>query len=202
MQDYAIVIQKVFQAASVKSSKGLIILLTSANQGEGVTSISKTLAAEIAVNTGKQTLVVGALALKNITAAEEKKIPLILGETNHQNLRVLYTEHKNDSESTFTTNGSSLELDLTIEQLVSSLDYVRSAFECTLIDCPPLAVSSVSAILAPLVDGVVLVVRAGVSKRDQINYTQRMMETAPSKILGYVLNGRDYPVPDWLYKRL
>jgi Mrp family chromosome partitioning ATPase len=56
--------------------------------------------------------------------------------------------------------------------------------------------------LASSVDGVVVVVDAGQSRRDEILNAQRTVETAGGKFLGFVLNQRRYPVPEWLYKRL
>mgnify|MGYP006159902611 CR=1 FL=1 len=42
---------------------------------------------------------------------------------------------------------------------------------------------------------------AGRSRRDQIVNAQRTIEQAGGKFLGFVLNKRRYPVPEWLYRR-
>jgi len=57
-------------------------------------------------------------------------------------------------------------------------------------------------VLASSVDGVVVVVEAGQSRREEITNAQRTIEQAGGKFLGFVLNKRRYPVPEWLYKRL
>jgi len=62
--------------------------------------------------------------------------------------------------------------------------------------------SSEAAVLASRVDGVVVVVEAGHSRRDEILNAQRTVLQAGGKFLGFVLNRRRYPVPEWLYKRL
>jgi len=49
---------------------------------------------------------------------------------------------------------------------------------------------------------VVVVVEAGHSRRDEILNAQRTVLQAGGKFLGFVLNRRRYPVPEWLYKRL
>ncbi|HET98173.1 MAG TPA: polysaccharide biosynthesis tyrosine autokinase, partial [Desulfurivibrio alkaliphilus] len=55
-----------------------------------------------------------------------------------------------------------------------------------LIDSPPLQMAAETAILAGLVDGVVLVVRAGKSRRDDVG---QLVETiGPDKIIGVVFN--------------
>jgi Mrp family chromosome partitioning ATPase len=56
--------------------------------------------------------------------------------------------------------------------------------------------------LAPGVDGVVLVVEADRTKRDQIQRAQRTIEMANGNLLGLVLNKRRYVVPRWLYRKL
>jgi len=52
------------------------------------------------------------------------------------------------------------------------------------------------------VDGVAVVVAAGQTRRDEILNAQRTIEQAGGKFLGFVLNKRRYPVPEWLYRRL
>jgi Mrp family chromosome partitioning ATPase len=56
--------------------------------------------------------------------------------------------------------------------------------------------------LAPLVDGIVLVIEANRTKREQMLYAERAIEAAKGKILGHVLNKRTYVVPDWLYWKM
>ena len=85
---------------------------------------------------------------------------------------------------------------------LDSVDALRVSFDNILIDCGPLHESSDAAVLASNVDGVVIVVEAGRSRRDQIVNAQRTIEQAGGKFLGFVLNKRRYPVPEWLYKRL
>jgi Mrp family chromosome partitioning ATPase len=71
-----------------------------------------------------------------------------------------------------------------------------------LIDCPSPATSSEATTLAPLVDGISVVVKAGQTRRGQIQRCQQMIETAGGTFLGFILNQRQYPVPNWLYRRL
>jgi Mrp family chromosome partitioning ATPase len=56
--------------------------------------------------------------------------------------------------------------------------------------------------LAPLVDGIVIVVKAAQTRSAQIQRCQQMIETAGGNFLGFVLNQRRYPVPNWLYQML
>ena len=53
-----------------------------------------------------------------------------------------------------------------------------------------------------MVDGVILVVEADRTKRDQIQRAQQTIEMANGKLLGLVLNKRRYVVPKWIYRGL
>ncbi len=73
------------------------------------------------------------------------------------------------------------------------------AFDNILIDCRSLRISAEAAVLSA---GVAVVVEAGQTRRDEILNAQRTIENAGGKFLGFVLNKRRYPVPEWLYRRL
>ena len=88
------------------------------------------------------------------------------------------------------------------ERLRILLASIRDDYDYVLIDCPSPAASSEVITLAPLVDGVSVVVKAGQTRRGQIQHCQQMIETAGGTFLGFILNQRQYPVPNWLYRRL
>jgi Mrp family chromosome partitioning ATPase len=85
---------------------------------------------------------------------------------------------------------------------LGAVDALRVSFDNILIDCGSVTNSTDAAMVGSSVDGVVIVVNAGESRRDEILNAQRMIETAGGKFLGFVLNKRRYPVPEWLYRRL
>jgi hypothetical protein len=85
---------------------------------------------------------------------------------------------------------------------IDRLQALSAVFDYTLIDCPSIKDSYEAAMLAPGVDGVVLVVEADRTKRDQIQRAQRTIEMANGNLLGLVLNKRRYVVPRWLYRKL
>jgi hypothetical protein len=89
-----------------------------------------------------------------------------------------------------------------IDTGLDSVDALRVAFDNILIDCRSLRGSSEAAMLSPSVDGVAVVVAAGQTRREEILNAQRTIESAGGKFLGFVLNKRRYPVPEWLYRRL
>ena len=75
---------------------------------------------------------------------------------------------------------------------------LKDSFDQVLIDCPALQDSADALILSPLVDGVVVVVEANRTKREQVNYSLQNLERSTANIIGLVLNKRTYPLPNWL----
>jgi hypothetical protein len=82
------------------------------------------------------------------------------------------------------------------------LGEVRKRFPYVLIDCPSLKESTDVLSLAPLVDGVLLVIEANRTRKSQVAYLERTIEGAGGKIYGHLLNKRTYPIPSWLHNRL
>ena len=82
------------------------------------------------------------------------------------------------------------------------LQEMQSAFDFIVLDGPPVFRSSEARLLASKVDATILVIRSG-KTRKQIAYRAiQELETAGGKVLGTVLNRRNYYIPDWLYKWL
>lgn len=69
-----------------------------------------------------------------------------------------------------------------IEKLSSQYDYI-------LVDTPPVGVVSDTCLVANFLDGVVLLVWQGRSRRDSVKKAVNNLQLTGAKILGYVLNG-------------
>jgi capsular exopolysaccharide synthesis family protein len=74
------------------------------------------------------------------------------------------------------------------EEMARLLATVSNSFDHVIIDAPPIAYFAESALLASLVDGVVLVVGSGKTSRKVINRSQKELEEVGANILGVVLN--------------
>jgi Mrp family chromosome partitioning ATPase len=88
------------------------------------------------------------------------------------------------------------------EAVAASLNKLRRKYRYILIDCPSLKETPDALRLAPLVDGIVLVIEANRTQKEQILYAERTLERAKGRILGHVLNKRTYVIPDWLSRRM
>ena len=85
-------------------------------------------------------------------------------------------------------------LEARIEQLKRDFDYV-------LLDVSSMSDGSRSLAFAPMVDGVILVLKAGHTSRPALQRSIKDFENVGMKIIGTVLNQREYPIPASIYKR-
>jgi succinoglycan biosynthesis transport protein ExoP len=68
------------------------------------------------------------------------------------------------------------------------LENARQLADIVLVDTPPVLATSDSAVLGPRADGVIIVISAGSSKRDETRKTRELLEQVNSKIIGVILN--------------
>lgn len=192
---------------------GAAIAFTSASGGEGVTHVTQLFAVEMARYTGRRTLVIAAERLQTLGVEDYMQMPWNCHPTNVENLWMLPANPSrringngdNSSDQELPKRSHLMRIGKQAEEMdtgLDSVDALRVSFDNILIDCGPLHESADAAVLASSVDGVVIVVEAGRSRRDQIINTQRTIEQAGGKFLGFVMNKRRYPVPEWLYRRL
>jgi succinoglycan biosynthesis transport protein ExoP len=68
------------------------------------------------------------------------------------------------------------------------LEEVGADFQVVILDTPPVLVSADAVILAPVADGVMIVVRAGQTNRDAASLAYQQLSAAGARIIGAVLN--------------
>ena len=203
------------QNGTQRLRQGTAIAFTSASLGEGVSHVTQLFAVELARYTGRRTLIISAERLQGLGVEDYLQMPGNCHRTNIENVWMLPTKksrngngagqfdeddgvehHKRSFLVRVAKQGEAIDTGL------DSVDALRVSFDNILIDCRSLTSSSDAAVLASSVDGIVIVVEAGQARRDEILNAQRAIETAGGKFLGFVLNKRRYPVPEWLYRRL
>jgi capsular exopolysaccharide synthesis family protein len=75
------------------------------------------------------------------------------------------------------------------ERFARLMERLREQFDYVLIDAPPALLVTDPLLLAFSADGIVLVVRAGVTTRPVVKRLQTALQKPNVKVLGYVLNG-------------
>jgi len=88
------------------------------------------------------------------------------------------------------------------ERIAAMLRELAERYDHVIIDAPPVNRHAAVQALAGLTDGVVLVTKAGITRRESVAEAKKRIELAQGKIIGVVLNQREFPIPRFLYDRL
>jgi Mrp family chromosome partitioning ATPase len=189
------VFQQLRQADS--QSRGLAIAFTSANSGEGVTHTIQALLSGLSRDGASRTLVADSRYLRQVTVAP-LDLPMLfspIASPSSGALFALSDPADFDAEGPHSWEGS-------WEYRRDIVEALRAEFDYVLIDCPALRESNDILSLAPFVSGVILIVEADKTRRDQILNAEKSIEFARGKLIGHILNKRSYLVPEWIYRRL
>jgi len=172
-------------------------LITSAVKGEGKSFISAALAIAFA-QTGKRVVLVdadmrkpdlhrmlgvdGSVGLANVLR-DTASLDNALCDTPIGTLKLLPagTLPKESDAATPAELFSS-------EGMQHLLQRLREQFDLVLIDTPPMLVVSDASILAPMTDGVLLVVELGYVTKTAVQQVKEQLELAQAKLLGVVIN--------------
>ncbi|NSW84417.1 MAG: CpsD/CapB family tyrosine-protein kinase [Syntrophothermus sp.] len=79
------------------------------------------------------------------------------------------------------------------------LKEVRERFDTVLFDSPPVVAVTDATVLAPRLDGVVLVVRSKVARIDLTREARELLEKTGARLIGVVLNAVRLPAEDYYY---
>jgi capsular exopolysaccharide synthesis family protein len=172
-----------------------ILLVASAAPAEGKSTVAAGLATALAqqVPTGKRVLLIDA-DLRRPTVHSTFSLTNLVGLSSVLQSTVELEDAVHQVENLPTmavlprgpaTTQSSELLSLNMGRI---LERARSQFEYVVIDSAPLLASSDSIVLSTLVDGVVLVARAGDTSRDVVGAAFRQIKRVRANVLGLVLN--------------
>jgi capsular exopolysaccharide synthesis family protein len=79
-------------------------------------------------------------------------------------------------------------------------DDLLEHFDYVLFDTPPMGAVTDAAIVAPQVDGVLLVVRAGTSTMHSISGARKQLNSVSARLLGAILNDADLRIKSYGYR--
>ncbi len=179
------------------------VAFTSTVPGEGVSYVTQSYALELARRTRRKTLIVDIAVLQKIDIFHYSQASRHCCQTDEPYLYVLQEGGAENSGPLVQsqalaphTAGSDLD------QGLSNLQTLRFVFDFILVDCSSMKESADAAYFASAVDGVILVVEADKTRKEQVRNALASMEMAEANVLGCVLNKRRYPIPDWVYRRI
>ncbi len=183
------------------------ILLTSATRGEGVTTLGVYLASSLAVSDGKKTCLIDA-------NFKSPRLSNLFGLLGRPGLSDYCAGHRELSEALVRSESPDLFVmglgtEIANPSLVLSQERARGLarmlsqrFDYVLFDVGPVLSQPEAGILAPSVDGVVLIVRAHRTKREVLAKAEKSIRFNGGSVIGSVLNRRSFPIPEAIYKRL
>lgn len=79
---------------------------------------------------------------------------------------------------------------------------LRSRYDYVLIDTPPVIPVTDAVIIGSNVEGVVMVIQAGRTQRGMVTRATELLNQAHANIVGHVLTGIEYFVPEYIYRYL
>lgn len=171
-----------------------VFAITSAQGGEGASTIALLMARELARHPERGVLLATTSDLARLAPGDLSAPELRWIRDPNDNVWRLVPSQPRDS------GNSPWETDLRFVRQV--LDVLRQHFEAVILDTGALLTSHDVPRLGYLTDGVVLVVEAGRSTRQQIEHALQLISLAGVEFKGFVLNRRTYPIPDRLYRWL
>jgi polysaccharide biosynthesis transport protein len=182
-----------------------VVAVGSAQPHEGSTTVALALARVLAQDPALRVLLVdahtkragvaGALGLKPEATlrdllAGRSDVARHVAVVERRNLRVLCA--RADSQS-----GA-----FPIAELREFLAAAASSYDWVILDIAPILETADAAAVAGLADGVVMVLRAGRTKRPVVARAAMVLQKANAHVLGSVLNRRRLEIPEFIYRRI
>jgi capsular exopolysaccharide synthesis family protein len=203
MKYYKSVIGQIEIALPRQASR--VIMLSSSVYGEGTTDVAVGLGITIANEMGRKTVIVDCnmhhpevhlrFGVPDVGLGEylTGRVPIDQAMSNTA-VPGLYTMPLGRGVVSLAAFGNER-----LEKLIAEL---RSNFEYVLIDAAPVGVHPECVVLCDKVDGVILVVRYGRTRREIVKRAKEIITRADGNLLGVVLNRRKFPIPEFLYRKI
>ena len=185
-------------------SRCFVVGITSAVYGEGKTTVAMNLAGTIAQNSTQRVALVDCnlrnwdlqtrlnlppcTGLVDILEGGEDDLSNIIQKTEVENFTVIPAGRA-------AANPSRLARSPRLSEVMSAL---RMSNEFIVMDMAPVLPVADTRVLAKVVDGVVIVVRAGVTPREIV--ARAIEAVGNDRVLGVVLNGTESAMPKWLHR--
>jgi len=199
---YDALLYTVLQQPSDQHGAGKVIALSSANRGEGVTYITRALVKELGKSDFTSVAAINLRFLQRLHEPTMEALRRSLSGVGAGSVSEEGVAEGCDSDASLIETGGHGPWLGSWQYRSDCINLLRSEFGYTVLDCPSLGESGDLLSVAPFVDGVILVIEANRTRREQLWQTEQSISAARGKLLGYILNKRTYEVPGWLYQNL
>ncbi len=133
------------------------------------------------------------IAENTATRNNQSRIRSFAHQVRNNLWRVSTSEFRRQAE----TNQSGI-----MPSLHSHLWELRRDFQYSIVEAPAASASSEAAALGRVADGLILVLAAHSTRRVIARQIKESLEASHTRILGTVLSGRRFPIPEGIYRRL
>ncbi|MDR0280567.1 MAG: CpsD/CapB family tyrosine-protein kinase [Paucimonas sp.] len=195
--------------ATVLDQDRRLLLLTAANRGSGTSTSALAVASQLAQLSGGSVLLVDA-------SSDANNLTQQLGLAKLRGLHDLLFDDETPplsqdcivrlSDQSFDVLPSGLHkrggARLDPEVLRTLLQRLASDYRFVVIDGEAVYAGADSLVIAPLVDGVILVINAEDTRREVAQAASQRLVQAGALLIGSVFNRRRYYMPKWLYTHL
>lgn len=187
------------------------LVLTSASRGEGKTTVTANLGVVLAGDLDQRVLLIdgdlrkprlgqmfGVPPRPGLTDVLMGNIGHTLSELEQDVIRPTDMDRLDVLPcGTMTSNPTELlgsrQMQLLIEKLTER--YTR-----ILIDSPPIVAVTDASVIGALADGTLLVIQAGETRREVITRALSLLSAARNNVIGCILNGIEYHIPNYIYR--
>lgn len=203
--EYFALISEVYLALPKVASR--VLMLASATPGEGTSTVARGLAETLAGSGGVEVVLVDA-NLRAPTLDQVFRVRRTPGLSDHIEGGAALGSCLVETQVphlTLLPAGKRTPVpprvlgDPAMERVIAEL---RGRFAYIIVDAAPVLPWPESGGLSRKVDGTIVVIRAGHTKRELVERAMRLVEDAGGRILGTVLNRRRYYIPRFIYERL
>lgn len=186
-----------------------IIMLTSALSGEGKTTITAFLARVMSAN-GMDKVLLLDCAVNNPqihdlfgVRLEKGIIDYLVGEAEPKDI----VKNGNGGSLDIVTTGVMRDQNLVqplfhSDRMSNLLSAMAETYDYILIDSSSILESPETQILSPFMDGIILVILSGKTKREVINRAIMTVNKQGGTFIGSVLNRKKYHIPEFIYRRV